>query len=102
MIAGFSSSLIPSGEYGVAAARLVKPGGRLVYTTCSILEEENRWIVEDFLARQAQFALRPAGEVLEKGGIELDMGEYLELWPHRHGTDAMYLAVLRPRLRPAG
>jgi 16S rRNA (cytosine967-C5)-methyltransferase len=76
-----------------AAARLVKPGGRLVYATCSILEEENRGIVEDFL-RNAQFTLRPAGEVLEKGGIRLQVEEYLELWPHRHGTDGFFAAVL--------
>jgi 16S rRNA (cytosine967-C5)-methyltransferase len=76
-----------------AAARLVKPGGRLVYATCSILEEENRGIVEDFL-RDAQFTLRPAGEVLEKGGIRLQIEKYLELWPHRHGTDGFFAALL--------
>jgi len=80
-----------------AAARLVKHGGRLVYATCSILEEENRRVVEDFLGRNAQFALRPAGEVLEKGGIELDMREYFELWPHRHGTDGFFAAIFERR-----
>jgi len=76
-----------------AAARLVKPGGRLVYATCSILEEENRGIVEDFL-RSAEFTLRPAGEVLEKSGIRLQTKDYLELWPHLHGTDGFFAAVL--------
>src|SRR6266853_6665566 len=76
-----------------AAARLVKPGGRLVYATCSILEEENRGVVEDFLCN-ARFTLRSAGEVLEKGGIRLQMEKYLELWPHRHGTDGFFAAVL--------
>src|SRR5207249_9418317 len=52
------------------AARLVKPGGRLVYATCSILEEDNRGIVEALL-RNAQFALRAVGDALEKGGIRL-------------------------------
>lgn len=75
-----------------SAARLVKPGGRLVYATCSILEEENRGVVEGFL-RNAQFKLRPAGEVLEKSGIRLHLQEYLELWPHVHGTDAFFAAV---------
>jgi len=75
------------------AARLVKPGGRLVYATCSILDEENRGIVEDFL-RNAPFTLRSAGDVLEKSGIRLQMEEYLELWPHRHGTDGFFAAVL--------
>jgi 16S rRNA (cytosine967-C5)-methyltransferase len=81
-----------------AAARLAKPGGRLVYATCSILEEENRGIVEDFLRGNAEFALQPAGEVLQKGGIELDMGEYFELWPHRHGTDGFFAAIFERRV----
>ena len=76
------------------AARLVKPGGRLVYATCSILEEENGAVVSAFLADNKQFALLPAGEVLLQERIALPMGEYFELWPHRHGTDAFFAAVL--------
>jgi len=75
------------------AARLVKPGGRLVYATCSILDEENRGVAERFLAGHAQFHLKPAGEVLEKERIALHMEEYFELWPHRHGTDGFFAAV---------
>jgi len=75
------------------AARLVKPGGSLIYATCSILEEENRGVAEGFLARHPQFALRPAGDVLKSERIELDMKEYFELWPHRHGTDGFFAAV---------
>lgn len=81
------------GSLLAAAARLVKPGGRLVYATCSILEEENRDIAEEFLAAHPQFRLIPAGGVLEKERIELHMGNYFELWPHRHGTDAFFAAV---------
>jgi 16S rRNA (cytosine967-C5)-methyltransferase len=77
-----------------SAARLVKPGGRLVYATCSILDEENRSVVEEFLSRNAQYALRSVGEVLRKERIALDMNDYLELWPHRHGTDGFFAAVL--------
>jgi len=76
-----------------AAARLVKPGGRIVYATCSILDEENREIAEAFLAGHAQFRLIPAVEVLEKERIDLDMGKYFEVWPHRHGTDGFFAAV---------
>jgi 16S rRNA (cytosine967-C5)-methyltransferase len=75
------------------AARLVKPGGSLIYATCSILEEENRGVAEGFLARHPQFALRPAGDVLKSERIGLDMKEYFELWPHRHGTDGFFAAV---------
>jgi 16S rRNA (cytosine967-C5)-methyltransferase len=76
-----------------AAARLVKPGGRLVYATCSILGEENRAIAEGFLSRTPQFRLIPAGELLRRARIDLPMDEYFEVWPHRHGTDAFFAAV---------
>jgi 16S rRNA (cytosine967-C5)-methyltransferase len=76
-----------------AASRLVKPGGRLVYATCSILEEENRGIAEGFLSAHADFRMIPAREILEKERIGLDMGDCFELWPHRHGTDGFFAAV---------
>ena len=76
-----------------AAARLVKPGGRLVYATCSILEEENRAIAEDFLAVHAQFRLVPASRALENARIGLNMGDYFEVWPHLHGTDGFFGVV---------
>src|SRR5690242_16824013 len=75
------------------AARLVKPGGRLVYATCSILDEENRGVAGRFLAGHAHFHLKPVGDVLEKERIALNMEEYLELWPHVHGTDGFFAAV---------
>ena len=77
-----------------SAAKLVKTGGRLVYATCSILEDENESIVDAFLEANPKFKLRPAGEVLEQERIGLRMGKYFELWPHRHGTDAFFAAVL--------
>jgi 16S rRNA (cytosine967-C5)-methyltransferase len=76
-----------------AAARLVKPGGRLVYATCSILDEENRAIAQGFLAGNAGFRLLPAADVLAKERIALEMGEYFEVWPHIHGTDGFFAAV---------
>jgi 16S rRNA (cytosine967-C5)-methyltransferase len=80
-----------------SAARLLKRGGRLVYATCSILEEENRLVAEEFLAKQPGFSLIPAGEVLRAERIPLDMGDYLELWPHRHGTDGFFAAIFERR-----
>ena len=76
-----------------SAARLVKPGGRLVYATCSILDEENGLVAEEFLSRNTEFTLSPVGGILAKERIALDMGDYLELWPHRHGTDGFFAAV---------
>ncbi len=77
-----------------AAAKLLRPGGRLVYATCSLLEEENRAVVVAFLATHSEFSLRPAGEVLREERISLEMGDYLELRPHVHGTDGFFAAVL--------
>jgi 16S rRNA (cytosine967-C5)-methyltransferase len=79
------------------AARLVKPGGRLVYATCSILREENEAVVDAFFAANTGFGLHPAGEILLQERIGLPMGDYFELWPHRHGTDAFFAAVLERR-----
>ena len=77
-----------------AAARLVKPGGLMLYASCSLLDEENAEVVQSFLAGHALFELRPAGEVLAQQRIELDTGEYLRLVPHLHGTDGFFAALL--------
>jgi 16S rRNA (cytosine967-C5)-methyltransferase len=87
--------IVKQGNILAAAARLLKPGGRLVYATCSLLPEENGAIVAAFLAAHPQFVRRPAGEVLAAQGIALDLpGPDLQLLPHRHGTDGFYAAVL--------
>lgn len=77
-----------------AASKLLKPGGRLVYATCSLLPQENRNIVEAFLETHADFALRPANEILAQHLIALDTGNCLQLLPHLHGTDGFFAAVL--------
>jgi len=78
-----------------SAARLPKPGGRLVYATCSLLPEENEAIVDAFLAAHPQYARLSAGEVLAAQGIALELaGPDLRLAPHTHGTDGFYAAVL--------
>ena len=84
------------------AARLVKPGGRLVYATCSLLPEENEAIAEAFtVERGADFAVLPALEALASAHVEqaetLVSGEHLRLWPHRHGTDGFFAAVWQRR-----
>ncbi len=76
------------------AARLVKPGGRLVYATCSLLAEENEQIVEHFLANHPDFALLPACDALAEQKIALDTGDYLQLLPHQHQSDGFFAAVL--------
>ena len=78
-----------------AAAALVKPGGRLVYATCSLLREENEDIVAGLLERQPDFRLVSASEVLARVGIAVPQVEnFLRLYPHVHQTDGFFAAVL--------
>jgi 16S rRNA (cytosine967-C5)-methyltransferase len=80
-----------------SAARLLKPGGRLVYATCSLLEAEDEAIAQAFSEAHPGFEPVPAAEALEKAQVaqaaELDSSGYLRLWPHRHGTDGFFAAV---------
>ncbi len=81
-----------------SAARLLKPGGRLVYATCSLLEEENEAIAAAFTAaRGVEFKPLAAEAALLRAHVarapELVHGEYLRLWPHRHGTDGFFAAL---------
>jgi 16S rRNA (cytosine967-C5)-methyltransferase len=83
-----------------AAATLVKPGGRLVYATCSLLQEENDAIVNDFLARQTDFVRLPAQEILARRGVTLELADdALRLLPHRHHTDGFF-ALAMERKKP--
>ena len=77
-----------------AAARLVRPGGRLVYATCSLLAEENDGVVDAFLAAHPEFHPLSAQELLDKQGVALETGERLHLLPHVHDTDGFFAAVL--------
>ncbi|MFN0160359.1 MAG: RsmB/NOP family class I SAM-dependent RNA methyltransferase [Burkholderiales bacterium] len=79
----------------LAAARLVKQGGRLVYATCSLLREENQDVVDSFLHKQPGFVQSDARAILAERGIEVACaGPALILLPDRDGTDGFYAAVL--------
>jgi 16S rRNA (cytosine967-C5)-methyltransferase len=80
-----------------AAAALVKPGGRLVYATCSLLREESDAVVDAFRAAHSEFAVAPAGEILARRHVALEQAAdgSLRLLPHKHGTDGFYAAVLQ-------
>jgi 16S rRNA (cytosine967-C5)-methyltransferase len=76
------------------AAPMLKPGGRLVYATCSLLPVENKDIITAFLARHPEFVLQPASEILRRQKIAIECGDYFELSPAEHGTDAFFAAAL--------
>jgi 16S rRNA (cytosine967-C5)-methyltransferase len=84
-----------------AAARLLKPGGRLVYATCSLLTLENQDLVAEFLAEQPQFEVLPAVDALQGQGLVIPEAQRFAPWfvmlPHLHGTDGFFAAVLERR-----
>jgi 16S rRNA (cytosine967-C5)-methyltransferase len=85
-----------------SAARLLAPGGRLVYATCSLLRDENEAVAEAFEADAGrEFVRVPAAEALAAAHVqraaELVEGDFLRLWPHRHGTDGFFAAVWQRR-----
>jgi len=77
-----------------SAANLLKPGGRLVYATCSLLAEENEDIVMAFLAERADFRQLDCAAILREARIAVDTGLFLKLFPHIHGTDGFFAAAL--------
>ena len=80
-----------------AASHLVKPGGRLVYATCSILGAENEAIAEGFASAHPDFAPLSCGELLAAQRIPLQTGLQLRLQPHLHGTDGFFAAAFERR-----
>lgn len=82
-----------------SAARLLKPGGRLVYATCSLLPAENEEIAQAFSAAHPNFKpllvkdLLTDFEVSQPEDLCTLDGLYLRLWPHRHGTDGFFAAA---------
>ena len=82
-----------------AAQRLVKPGGGLIYATCSVLPAENERQVEAFLERHPDFAVVPVADIwrdaiASEPPPEVATGPYLRLSPLRHGTDGFFAATL--------
>jgi 16S rRNA (cytosine967-C5)-methyltransferase len=81
-----------------SAARLLRPGGRLVYATCSLLQAENEQVAEAFTAAEgARFDPVDVAQVLGAAQMgpaqSLVQGPYLRLWPHRHATDGFFAAI---------
>ncbi len=74
------------------AARLVKPHGVLVYSTCTVEPDENEEIVGAFLGRHPEFALEAAGEFVSRDLV--NAAGFVETFPHRHGMDGSFAARL--------
>ncbi|SNX28000.1 16S rRNA (cytosine967-C5)-methyltransferase [Polynucleobacter meluiroseus] len=85
-----------------SASRLLKPGGRLVYATCSLMPQENQAIAEDFLAKHPDFEVIPAAQALKslfpKDVLPLGCSPdnpWWQLWPHIHDTDGFFGAIFQ-------
>ncbi|HLO96020.1 MAG TPA: RsmB/NOP family class I SAM-dependent RNA methyltransferase [Burkholderiaceae bacterium] len=80
-----------------SAARLLKPGGRLVYATCSLLDAENEAIAQAFSESHPDFVPLDAAAVLEKAHVSqaasLCEQGFIRLWPHRHLVDGFFAAI---------
>jgi 16S rRNA (cytosine967-C5)-methyltransferase len=101
-MAAVTALVARQGEILQSAARLLKPGGRLVYATCSILQQENEQVADAFTAANSGFAPLAAGGILTHLKVDAaaalchggDNGQqYLRLWPHVHATDGFFAAV---------
>jgi 16S rRNA (cytosine967-C5)-methyltransferase len=80
-----------------AALDSTRPGGVLVYATCSPVVAETAGVVSTVLAGRPDVVLEPATDLLPEvaDAESAHLPGAIQLWPHRHGTDAMFIAVLR-------
>jgi 16S rRNA (cytosine967-C5)-methyltransferase len=81
-----------------ASASFLKPGGILVYATCTLFREENEEIVEKFLADHADFVHdHPPLDPAKFDVKPFVSGNYVKFYPHRDGTDGFFVAVMKKR-----
>ncbi len=83
-------------ELLAAAIELVRPGGVVLYSTCSPHLSETLAVVADAVRRHGVVELDT--KELVPGVPDVGDGSSVQLWPHRHGTDAMFMAALRKPL----
>ncbi|MCG4585986.1 16S rRNA (cytosine(967)-C(5))-methyltransferase RsmB, partial [Anaerosalibacter bizertensis] len=77
------------------ASKYLKPGGILIYSTCTIEREENINMIRNFITENNEFQLAGFDHLLEsKKNIETAEKGYIELFPHIHGTDGFFIAKL--------
>jgi len=78
------------------AAKIVKPGGIVVYSTCSIMLEENEMLIEKFLKLHSDFELIPAEPFIGIPGFR-GLSETQRLFPHLHDTEGFFIAKIKKR-----
>lgn len=85
------------------ALSAVRPGAVVLYATCSPVVAETAGVVAEVAGRRSDAVLEPLGDLLPEveDGASAHLDGAVQLWPHRHGTDAMFLALLRRRAAPA-
>lgn len=74
------------------ASKYVKSGGQLLYSTCTVLENENETVIKSFLKENGNFVLEPFKLPIGNGRAENGM---ITLWPHIHGTDGFFICKMR-------
>ena len=74
------------------AAAFLKPGGALVYATCTVLADENEMVAQHFCETHPDFNLEMAAHHLPEACSEMISGPYLRSWPHRHDVDGFFAA----------
>ena len=83
-----------------AAARLVRPGGRLIYATCSLIPDENEKQIENLLIKRNDYSIVSVKEIWSKLDPKIKKwhgmvnGKMMRLTPHQHGTDGFFISIL--------
>jgi 16S rRNA (cytosine967-C5)-methyltransferase len=73
----------------------VKPGGCIVYSTCTTEPEENFDIIREFLTNHQDYSIEPPGEIIPKDVVSAN--GCIETFPHRHGMDGSFAVRLRKK-----
>ncbi len=81
------------------ASYLLKPGGILVYATCSTAPEEDEDVVQDFLSSNPEFVIENGSHLFKYGSELFDSAGYMRIWPHKHGADGFFAVRLKRIVR---
>ncbi|TFG05379.1 MAG: hypothetical protein EU536_02080 [Promethearchaeota archaeon] len=80
-----------------SAVSILKPQGKIVYSTCSVTIEENEELIKRFLRKHIDFSLVPSDPMIGSPGL-LGLHDAQRLWPHLHNTEGFFIATLERKL----